>query len=186
MALTRKMLKAMGIEDEKIDQIIEAHTETTEALKQQRDGFKADAEKLAGVQKQLDELREAGDDGYEEKYNAEHKAFEEYKAEVERDKANAVKGGMYRELLKQSGIDEKRIETIMRVTDLDKVELDGDKLKDAEKLAETIKTEWADFVTVQGTNGAKVDDPPAGTGGEEKSEYEDMTMEEYIAARSKK
>ena len=28
MALTRKMLKAMGIEDDKIDQIIEAHSET--------------------------------------------------------------------------------------------------------------------------------------------------------------
>ena len=33
MALTRKMLKAMGIEDDKIDQIIEAHTETVDGLK---------------------------------------------------------------------------------------------------------------------------------------------------------
>ena len=40
MSLTRKMLKAMGIEDEKIDQIIEAHTETVDALKEQRDGYK--------------------------------------------------------------------------------------------------------------------------------------------------
>ena len=31
--LTRKMLKAMNIEDEKIEQIIEAHTETVDALK---------------------------------------------------------------------------------------------------------------------------------------------------------
>ena len=40
MALTRKMLKAMGIEEEKIDQIIEAHTETVDALKADRDKLK--------------------------------------------------------------------------------------------------------------------------------------------------
>ena len=40
MSLTRKMLKAMGIEDEKIDQIIEAYTETVDALKEQRDQYK--------------------------------------------------------------------------------------------------------------------------------------------------
>ena len=34
MALTRKFLKAMGIEDDKIDQIIDAHTETVTALKE--------------------------------------------------------------------------------------------------------------------------------------------------------
>lgn len=42
MALTRKMLKAMGIEDEKIDQIIDAHTETVEGLKDQVSSYKAD------------------------------------------------------------------------------------------------------------------------------------------------
>lgn len=34
MALTRKMLRAMGIKDEKADEIIEAHSETVDALKQ--------------------------------------------------------------------------------------------------------------------------------------------------------
>ena len=33
MALTRKMLRAMGIEDDKADQIIEAHAETVDALR---------------------------------------------------------------------------------------------------------------------------------------------------------
>ena len=33
MALTRKMLGAMGIEDDKADQIIEAHAETVDALR---------------------------------------------------------------------------------------------------------------------------------------------------------
>lgn len=44
MALTRKSLKAMGLTDEQVDGVIEAHTETVEALKNQRDTYKADAE----------------------------------------------------------------------------------------------------------------------------------------------
>ena len=52
MAMTRKFLKAMGIEEEKIEQIIEAHTETVNALKEERDKFKGDAEKLPTVQKE--------------------------------------------------------------------------------------------------------------------------------------
>ena len=46
MALTRKALKAMGLTDEQVDSIVEMHVETTDALKEQRDAFKADAEKL--------------------------------------------------------------------------------------------------------------------------------------------
>ena len=45
MALTRRMLKAMGIEDEKIDQIIEEHAESVNALTTQSDEFKEAAGK---------------------------------------------------------------------------------------------------------------------------------------------
>lgn len=68
MSLTRKMLKAMGIEEEKIEQIIEAHTETVDALK----AYKEDADKLKNVQRELDDLKAAGDGGYKEKYETEH------------------------------------------------------------------------------------------------------------------
>ena len=65
MALSRKMLSAMGIEAEKIEQIIEAHTETVSGLKDQitklEDSLaqaKDAAGKNADVQKELDALRE--------------------------------------------------------------------------------------------------------------------------------
>ena len=43
------MLKAMGIEDEKIDQIIEEHAESVDALKAQRDELKEAAGKADGT-----------------------------------------------------------------------------------------------------------------------------------------
>ena len=73
----------MGIEEEKIEQIIEAHAETVDTLKEQRDTFKADADKLAEVQKELDEakksLEDAGKDSYKVKYEAVKEEFENIK-----------------------------------------------------------------------------------------------------------
>ena len=166
MSLTRKMLKAMGIEDEKIDQIIEAHTETVNALKEQRDQYKADAEKLPEIQKQLDkansDLEAAGKDAYKVKYEALKEEFEGYKSEQAAKETRSAKERAYRELLKAAGISEKRIASILKVSDIDSVELD-DKgaIKGADKLTESIKTEWADFIPTTTTQGAQTATPPA-------------------------
>ena len=51
MGFTRKFLSAMGIEADKVDEIINAHIEVIDGLKEERDNFKKDAEKIADVQK---------------------------------------------------------------------------------------------------------------------------------------
>lgn len=188
MALTRKMLKAMGIDDEKIDQIIDEHVAVTDALKQERDGYKKDAEKLPGVQKELDDLKDAGDGGYKKKYEDEHKAFEDYKGEVVAKETRATKTAAYRKLLKETGVSDKYIETVIRAssTEIDALEMDGDKVKNAEDLKKTAKSTWADFIPTKGTKGAKVDTPPTedpGDGDEE--DLGQMSMADYIAARKK-
>ena len=52
MALTRKLLKGMGLTDEQVDTIIEAHSDTVDGLKEQVKTYKADAEKLPNIQKE--------------------------------------------------------------------------------------------------------------------------------------
>lgn len=168
MALTRKMLKAMGIEDEKIDQIIEAHSETVDALKEQRDKYKADAEKLPEVQKQLDkaktDLEATGKDAYKAKYEALKEEYEGYKNEQTAKETRSAKERAYRELLKAAGVTEKRIDSVIRVSDLDGVELDDNgAIKGADKLIESIKTEWADFILTTTTQGAQTAAPPTTT-----------------------
>lgn len=161
MALTRKLLKGMGLTEEQIDTVIEAHTETTDALKNERDGYKKDAEKLPGVQKELDDLKAAGDDGFQAKYEKEHADFEAYKAEQAKKESRAAKEKAYRNLLKSAGIGEKRIESVLKVSDLDSVELDENgAIKDADKLTESVKSEWADFVVTTSTKGADTATPP--------------------------
>ena len=186
MALTRKMLKAMGLEDEKIDQIIEAHSETVEALKEDRDKYKTDAEKLPGVRKELDELKETvkkdeGKDPYKVKYDALKEEFETFKKDVSAKETKAGKENAYKELLKEAGVSEKRIAAVLRVSDVDSIELDTDgKIKDADKLKENIKKEWSDFIVTESTEGASTPTPPKD---DKKTDLGTLSMEEYIKAR---
>lgn len=174
MALTRKYLSAMGIEPDKIDEIISAHSETVTGLKDQinearteAEKYKADAEKLQGVQKELDDLKAASKDNasYKEKYDKEHADFEAYKSDIAGKEAKAKKVEAYKALLKEAGISEKHLNAVLKASDLSTVELD-DKggIKDAKKATEAIKSEWSDFITTNETHGVPTPTPPAGNG----------------------
>lgn len=163
MALTRKMLKAMGIEDEKIEQIIEEHTESTDALKQQRDEYKAKAEAKPATDPKPKDPEPT--DEYKAKYDAEKKAFEEYKAGIEAEKSEADKRAKYRELIKEAGVDAKRIDAVLKISDLSGVTVKDGAIEGADKLVEGIKADFKEFIPVITTKGANVAKPPAGDGG---------------------
>lgn len=180
MSLSRKMLKAMGIEEDKIEQIIEAHAETVDALKEDVKTYKADAETLKTVQKELDDLKAKGDDGYEEKYNALKKEYDGYKTDVEKKQTHAEKESAYRELLKGAGVKEKYIDTICRAEQsvIDELKLKDGKIDDAEKVTEAAKNSWSDFIGKTTTQTAKIDNPPANSGGGTKSKDEILAMKD--------
>lgn len=163
MALSRKLLRSMGIEDEKIDQIIEAHTETVNGLKDERDSYREAAEALPGVKQELEELKSKPDDGYKARYEKEHADFEAFKEKTAKADSDREKSALYRKLLSNVGVDPKRIDAVMRVADLSEVAVEDGSLKDAETLAESAKKEWADFIVQTGTKGATVDNPPSGS-----------------------
>lgn len=161
MALTRKMLKAMGIDDEKIDQIIEEHVEVTDALKSQRDAATGERDQL---KKKLDDAAEEGGQEWKAKYEAERKAFEAYKADAEAEKGAAKVRALYRSELEGLGITGSRADAVLRATDLSKVEVEDGKLKDPEAVRKAIESEWAEFIPQKRTQGAGVANPPAGGG----------------------
>lgn len=162
LSLTRKFLEGMGIDEKQVESIIEAHSETVNGLKADRDKYKEQAGKVADLQKQLEDAQAAsnGEDEWEQKYNDEHQAFEDFKAQVATEKADAEKAQAYRGMLMAAGIDPKRIDAIMRVTDLSEVEMEDGKLKEAGKLEEAAKEEWADFIVKTVTKGSNPATPP--------------------------
>lgn len=165
MALTRKFLAALGIEADKVDEIIEAHTTTVNALKEDRDKYKTDAEKLPDVQKELDDLKAQPVDDYKDKYDALKKEYDDYKADVDAKSVKAQKTEAYKKLLKDAKVSEKRIDSVLRVSDIDKIELDKDgNIKGADDLKKNIETEWADFIVTEEAKGASTATPPEGGG----------------------
>lgn len=185
--LTRKFLTTLGIEDDKADAIIEKHTEVLTEIKSERDKYKEDAEKLPAIQKQLDEYKEADKnkdkDPYKVKYEAIKEEFETYKKDIADKEVKAKKTDAYKQLLKDAGVSEKRIEAVLKVSNIDGIEFDDEgKVKDSEKLTESIKTEWSDFIQTSSVQGANTATPPANQTTPEK-DLGKLSMEDYIKAR---
>lgn len=182
MAFTRKMLKAMGIDDEKIDEIIEAHREVVDALKEDRDKYKTDSEKLFGAQKELEDLKKAveGKDSYKDMYEKEHKDFEDFKKGVQAEKTKASKLSAYKELLKKAKVSEDWIDDIVKFTDVGDIELDEDGgIKDADKRAEDIKAKYAKYIVTETQRGANTENPPTNVGGNKMSKAEIFKKDEH-------
>jgi dsDNA-specific endonuclease/ATPase MutS2 len=172
MALTRKFLTAMGVEGEKIDEIINAHSETVEALKDEVKKYKEEAEanseakeKVDELQKKVDELTKEveknAEDGYKEKYDSLKEEYDDYKKTVSADKEKQAKTEAYKKLLKESGVSEKRIDSVLKVSDIDSLKIDKDgTLEGIDDLKKKITEEWADFIEKAGEQGAKISTPP--------------------------
>ena len=166
MALTRAMLRGMGLTEEQVSAIIEEHTNVTSALKDQIKELKVDAEKLPDVQKELDDLKkDTSASDWEKKYNDEHSAFEQYKTDISnKEKSEKVKSA-YKKLLTDCKVGEKHIESILKVTDFSEMKLKDDGTLDgADNLKEKIGSDWSGFISTKETKGADVDNPPGGSG----------------------
>jgi chromosome segregation ATPase len=180
MALTRKYLSAMGIEPEKIDEIISAHSESVDALKEQRDQYQASykkeqeknqetAKELEKAQKDLSDLQaevEADKKDREGKdYDKLKKEFDEYKAEQENAKTKAAKEKAFSDFLADMKVSEKGVKLIKKYQHWEDIELDEEgKLKGASELRKAIKEDWGDYIQSKETKGADSNNPPGNNG----------------------
>ena len=166
MALTRNYLKSMGLTDEQVNAIIENHTETVEALKKERDGYKATAETVGSVTKERDrlqaDLEKARKDGSDAaKVQAD---FDAYRQQVETGRANEAKRALIKSALEKAGANPAAIDLMLGTVKLEEVELDGEALKDAEAVLKPIREAHAGlFGTVQ-NQGTPPLNPPGGDG----------------------
>ena len=167
MALTRKLLKGMGLTDEQVDTIIEAHSDTVDGLKAEANRYKTDAEKLADVQKELDGLKAKGDDGWKDKHDKVKKDFDEYKSSVEAKESKAAKEKAVKAYFEGKNITGKNLDIAMRGsrTEIDGVELDGEKIKDTAALDALIAGDFSALVATTKTHGVSVANPPVNNGG---------------------
>ena len=165
MALTRKSLKAMGLTDEQVDSIIEMHSETVDGLKEQVKTYKADAEKLPNVQKELDDLKAAGDGGFKEKFEKEHNDFENFKKTIQEKETKAAKESAAKAFFESKGITGNSLEIAMRGSsaEIAALDLDGEKIKDSSALDALVNGTFKALVSTTTTKGANIPNPPVTT-----------------------
>lgn len=180
MALTnaqvREILSTAGIPAENVEdavkKIMDGHVTSINALREERDNYKADAEKLPDVQKELNNLKAKGDPDWQRKYEDEHNSFEEFKTQVADEKAYNEKVELYRGILKECNIGERQIANIIRVSGdaIKSISVKDGKIEDSDKLKENIKSEWSGFVMTEKRKGAEIDNPPDGQAKEKHEE----------------
>lgn len=163
MALTRNYLKSMGLTEEQVNAIIENHTDSIDGLKAELATARAAAETVEALTKERDELKDklskAGDAA---KVQAE---FDAFRQQVETEKANAVKSAAVRKALKASGVQrEEFLDLLMGKVELDKVEMDGDAVKDEASFVAPFKASYAGCFASESEQGTKLQNPPSGGG----------------------
>jgi len=171
MAFTRNFLKTMSLTDEQVQAIMEEHTNVTEALKgkikaaeDQAAAFKADADKLPDIQKQLDDLKNGED--WKSKYEKEHEDFDSYKKKIVQEQETEKIKAAYSKLLTDEHINEKHIGKVLKLTDFSEMKLDKDgNLENADDLKKAINDEWGEFKVNVSQRKQTVPTPPAGNNG---------------------
>ena len=114
--------------------------------------------------KQTAEDNVATAEKWKTKYEGIKQELSDLKKSYQAKETRAQKTDAYRAMLKEIGVSDKRIDAIIKVTDLDGMELDAEgKLKDSSELKKTAKAEWSDFITTTHTQGATVATPPGGS-----------------------
>lgn len=168
MALTRKFLAALGIEADKVDEIINAHSETVDGLKEQLKAAKEDAEKLKDVQKELDDLKADVKNNYKSKsdFDKLDKEFKDYKSEISGREAAAAKEKAVRAYFESKGIKGANLEIAIKGSrdEIAAIELDGEKIKDAKTLDALVAGTFKGLVSTTGERGANTNNPPANGG----------------------
>lgn len=173
MAFKRSDLRAIvgdALNDEQIKKVMDAvHTE------------------LDAIKDELDEYKKSDkSDEWKAKYEQEHQAYEDFKAEQTKKDTVSKKREALKALLasEESNLSEKGQNKALKYADLDSIELNADgTVKGGKKLLEAFAEEWSDYVTEGGTEGADThgkDGAGKKGGGSNKTKEEILNMSDPV------
>lgn len=183
----KALLSEAGLPTEALEktaeEICSRHNTALEAIKEERDTYKTDAETLVSVKKELADLKAAQtDDGFKEKYEKEHEDFEKFKTEIEHEKEHVKRETAFKDVLKDAGIvKDTSVAKVLKYTDLDADEYELDdkgKFKNAKSILKSVKDEWPEHISKEKEHGADIHNPPDDNGG---TDFEKMSLVDKMA-----
>lgn len=190
MALTRKLLKGMGLTDEQVDTIIEAHIDTVDGLKEEIDKHKDASKKLddalARAKKAEEELDTAKKDGWKDKHDKLKKEYDDYKSAQTAKETKVAKEKAVRAFYEKANITGNDLNVAMRgsYAEIEAAELDeSGNLKDTSPFDALVKGDFAKLVSTTVVKGADPKNPPKNGGATYKSRDEIMKIADRAERR---
>jgi len=169
MAFTRAEIRdALGeaYTDDIAKQLITLHRSVVDPIRDDLDSakrdvtkYKAEADKVPGLQKELDEAKKGED--WKAKYEKEKADHDAYKQKIAQDATTAKVKAAYKKLLTEEKISEKALDSVLNATDYSKMKLKEDGTLDGiDDLKKEIGEKWGGFKTHVRQRGENVDNPP--------------------------
>ena len=195
MSFKRQDLVALGIEPEKIQTLIEWHTDTVRALQTQiadaqaeTDKAREEAGKTAKVQAELDKVKKdletanqaieaAAKDDYKGKFEAITAELESLKADNAAKETATVKKAALTEKLKKAGYSENATNLIIRNGFANDIELDeAGKATNLDKVIKAIQSDsdFSSFTPKVTETRVQLENPPANAGGKKALTWDDI------------
>lgn len=206
MSFKRSDLVALGIEPEKIQTLIEWHTDTVKALQVQIGDAQAEAEKakeeagkIADVQAELDKvkkdletanksLEKSAKDDYKGKFEAVTAELEMLKSENAAKATATIKQTALREELKKADYSDNAINLIIRNGFANDVEMGEDgKATNLETVIAAIQSDadFSGFTPQVKDTSLKLETPPANAGGKKAMTWDDIDKIKDLSERQK-
>ena len=146
------------------------HKADIDSIKEERDQYKENAEKLPTIEKDLADAKKALEkaekdrDEYKTKAEDADGKYKKLETENAERESRAKKEKAFSEWLKNEGYTTKGASKIAKYGGfIDKLELDDDgNIKDADKLSKSVSDEWSEYKGKDITEGTSVATPPEG------------------------
>lgn len=159
MELTKEMLQALGIAEAQAEAILSAHAaDMNEAASQ----HKAEMDEAASQHKLAMDAAESRCKAVSDALDAERDADWRGRCrEAERMAHRAFKQSECLRLLRAEGVPERYVRKLARMTDLDRLDMDGEQVRDEAAARAWLRSEWGDFIPRDVVMPLCVDTPPA-------------------------
>ena len=182
MSVSRSFLKSLGLNDDQVSAVIDAHSETVTGLQSKYTDLetryraaKENADRLPTIQKELDDLKKSD---FKSMYESEQRAHNALKETVSREKARTAKEKAVRAYYEGKNIRGSNLAIALRGTDLDQLQLDeSGSLADTAALDALVE---GDFSPLVASARRTVSSGGTLSGHAEQSQNENMTMNRLI------
>lgn len=169
MAFTRKWIKGLDIDGEKVDLLIEEHASAMKQIADERDSLKAQVDNLtaenAKLKAQVATLTGQMTDSKDESGNSYKELYTQLLASQQAQAANAAKLTAFRTWAQGKGCNRPELMTALEdLVDLDKIDMEGEAVKENTYL-QNVATKYSFAFGTAGTQGQPPFSPPSGAGG---------------------